>query len=122
MRRYDRRRAVFPVTVRAAGSKTAGSIHLDSADLSEGGAFLGSELLLEVGDTLELQIPLPGGKTIETAGRVVRVSRTGGGDRGPGMGIEFTKLATPDRAALAAALASSAAARAPASGKPEPPP
>jgi Tfp pilus assembly protein PilZ len=122
MRRYDRRRAVFPVTVRAAGSKAAGAIHLDSADLSEGGAFLSSELLLEVGDTLNLQIALPGGQTIETTGRVARVSRTGGNHHKPGMGIEFTQLATPDRAALAAALASAAAAPKPSSGKPEPSP
>jgi Tfp pilus assembly protein PilZ len=123
MRRFDRRRAVLPVTVRAAGGKAEGSIHLDSADLSEGGAFLTSELLFEVGDNLDLEIPLPDGQTVKTTGRVVRVSQSRDPQSAPGMGIEFTELAATDRRALAAALiiAGTSASKATA-GKREPPP
>jgi Tfp pilus assembly protein PilZ len=114
MRRFDRRRAVFPVTVRAAGAKVTGAIHLDSADLSEGGAFLRSELLFEVGDTLELAIPLPSGQEIKATGKVVRVSQSRGERDGtPGMGIEFTELDASDRKALAAALTVATASKQP---------
>jgi uncharacterized protein (TIGR02266 family) len=104
MRRFERRRAELPVTVRAAGSKVEGGIHLDSTDLSEGGAFLRSELLFEVGEALELEIPLPGGAVVKAAGRVVRVSRSRGREALPGMGIEFTRLDPQDRRAIAAVL------------------
>lgn len=103
MRRFDRRRAELPVTVRAAGNRVEGGIHLDAADLSEGGAFLRSDLLFEVGETLDLEIPLPTG-VVNAAGRVVRVSRSRGRETAPGMGIEFTRLSLPDRRAIAASL------------------
>jgi Tfp pilus assembly protein PilZ len=122
MRRFDRRRAVFAVTVRTAGGKTEGAIHLDSADLSEGGAFLRSDLLFEVGDTLELVIPLPSGQEIKATGRVVRVSQSRGRESEPGMGIEFTQLSLPDRRMLATALVAATAPTTPkpTSGKREP--
>jgi hypothetical protein len=105
MRRFDRKRAEFPVTVRAAGSKVEGAIHLDSADLSEGGAFLRSELLFEVGEVLELEIPLADGQVAKASGKVVRVARTPDPSGAlPGMGIEFTKLSPQDRRALVVAL------------------
>jgi c-di-GMP-binding flagellar brake protein YcgR len=104
MRRFDRRSAELPVTVRAAGNSVQGGIHLDSADMSEGGAFLRSELLFEVGESLDLEIPLPNGTVIKAAGRVVRVSRTRERESVPGMGIEFTKLSLQDRRAIAASF------------------
>jgi Tfp pilus assembly protein PilZ len=104
MRRFDRRPAELPVTVRAAGSKVEGSIHLDSSDLSEGGAFLRSELLFEVGEVLELEIPLDG-QVVKAAGKVVRVARgKAPAGKAPGMGIEFTRLSVQDRRAIVAAL------------------
>lgn len=123
MRRFDRRRAVFPVTVRTAGGKTEGAIHLDSADLSEGGAFLRSELLFEVGETLELTIPLSSGQEIKATGRVVRVSQSRERESAPGMGIEFIQLSVADRRTLAAALAAAgvSADPKPTSGKRQPP-
>jgi Tfp pilus assembly protein PilZ len=110
MRRFDRRRAIFPVTVRTAGGKTEGAIHLDSADLSEGGAFLRSELLFEIGETLELAIPLPSGQHVKATGRVVRVSQSRGRESVPGMGIEFIQFSLADRRTLAAALSAAAVA------------
>jgi Tfp pilus assembly protein PilZ len=123
MRRFDRRRAIFPVTVRTAGGKTDGAIHLDSADLSEGGAFLRSELLFEIGDALELEIPLPSGQEIKATGRVVRVSQSRERDSVPGMGIEFIQLSLADRRTLATALAAAGASATskPVSGKRQPP-
>jgi hypothetical protein len=107
-RKFERRPAELPVTVRAAGSKVEGGIHLDSLDVSEGGAFLRSQLLFEVGEILQLEIPLPGGIMVKATGKVVRVSRgraDGDGKPGvPGMGIEFTRLAMSDRRAITTSL------------------
>ena len=103
-RKFERKPAELPVTVRAAGAKVEGCIHLDSLDVSEGGAFLRSQLLFEVGDILQLEIPLPGGTVVKATGKVVRVSRARGGDGVPGMGIEFTRLAMSDRRAITTSL------------------
>jgi len=103
MRRHDRRRAGFEVMVGTPnGPRVAGDIQLDAADLSEGGAFLRSDLLFEEGETLMLDIPLPSGKNISAEGRVVRVDRTEAGKAG--MGIAFTCLDETDRRILSANL------------------
>jgi Tfp pilus assembly protein PilZ len=92
------------VTVRAAGHTIEAGIHLDSLNVSEGGAFLRSDLLFEVGDVLHLEIPLPDGPVVKATGKVVRVSRSRGKDGLSGMGIEFTRLAMSDRRAITASL------------------
>ena len=106
-RKFERRPADLAVTIRAAGSRVEGSVNLDSLDVSEGGAFLRSDLLFEVGDVLQMEIPLPGGGIAKATGRVVRVSRQRGGEGGgvSGMGIEFTRMAMSDRRAITASLA-----------------
>ncbi len=104
-RKFERKPAELPVTVRAAGSKVEGSIRLDSVDVSEGGAFLRSQLLFEIGEILQLEFPLPGGTVVKATGRVVRVSRARGKDGVAGMGIEFTRLAMSDRRAIGTSLA-----------------
>lgn len=111
MRRFDRGAAELPVIVRAAGNRVQGGIHLDAADLSEGGAFLRSELLFEIGEHLDLEIPLPSGEVVKAAGRVVRVARSRGRETAAGMGIEFTKLSPQDRRAIAASLGKQSAAK-----------
>jgi len=94
MRHHDRRPAEVPVLVRVAGHPGPDGLHLSSSDLSEGGAFLRSDLLFEVGEALTLEISLTGA-VVKTAARVVRVAR----DKDPaavhGMGIEFTSM-TPE--------------------------
>jgi c-di-GMP-binding flagellar brake protein YcgR len=103
-RRFSRRDALLPVVVRAAGNRVEAGIRLDTADLSEGGAFLRSDLLFEVGETLNLEIPLAAGETLAARGRVAWVTR-GGGDQTPaGMGIEFDKLSPQDRRRLSQSL------------------
>jgi c-di-GMP-binding flagellar brake protein YcgR len=97
MRQYDRRPAALPVTVRATRNRVEGGIHLDSANLSEGGAFLHSDLLFEVGETLNLEIPLPSGAVVKAAARVVRVARDRDVTAVHGMGIEFTGISAQDR-------------------------
>jgi Tfp pilus assembly protein PilZ len=92
------------VVVRAAGNKVEAGIRLDTADLSEGGAFLQSDLLFEVGENLRLEIPLAKGETLAAHGRVAWVTR-GGDDKSPaGMGIEFDKLSPQDRRRLLQSL------------------
>ena len=103
-RKFERKPAELAVTVRAAGSTVEGGIRLDSLNVSEGGAFLRSDLLFEVGDVLHMEIPLPDGPVVKATGKVVRVSRTRGKDGTAGMGIEFTRLAMSDRRAITVSL------------------
>ena len=104
LRRYDRQTALIPVVVRAAGNRIQAGVRLDTADLSEGGLFLRSDLLFEVGEDLTLEIPLGGGKTTTATGRVAWVTRGMGKKASAGMGIEFARLSAHDRRALAEAL------------------
>lgn len=92
------------MVVRAAGNKVEAGIRLDTADLSEGGAFLRSDLLFEVGETLNLEIPLASGETLLATGRVAWVTRGGGSTTPAGMGIAFERLSAPDRRRLAQSL------------------
>lgn len=105
-RKFTRKLAELPVSVRAAGNRVEGGILLDSGDVSEGGAFLRSDLLFEIGEVLHLEVPLPTGEVIKATGKVVRVSRSRGRESVPGMGIEFTRLALADRRLLVARLQS----------------
>jgi Tfp pilus assembly protein PilZ len=104
-RKFERKPAELAVTVKAAGNTVEGGIRLDSLNVSEGGAFLRSDLLFEVGDVLHLEIPLPDGPVVKATGKVVRVSRARGKDGLAGMGIEFTRLAMSDRRAITVSLA-----------------
>jgi Tfp pilus assembly protein PilZ len=104
LRRYDRKPVLIPVVVRAAGNKIQAGIRLDTADLSEGGLFLRSDLLFEVGEDLTLEIPVEGGKSTIATGRVAWVTRGTGKKASAGMGIEFARLSAHDRRALAETL------------------
>ena len=100
-RRFDRRSTLIPVVVRAEGNKIQAGVRLDTADLSEGGLFLRSDLLFEVGEDLTLEIPIGGGKVTMARGRVAWVTRGSGKKAAAGMGIEFARLSAHDRRALA---------------------
>ena len=82
--------------VRTAAHQELAGIHLSSSDLSEGGAFLRTDLLFEVGEALNLEITLQGG-VVKAAARVVRVARDKDPAAAHGMGIEFTGLSPQDR-------------------------
>jgi uncharacterized protein (TIGR02266 family) len=92
------------VVVRAAGNRVEAGLRLNTADLSEGGVFLRSDLLFEVGESLSLEIPLAAGETLAARGRVAWVTRGGGGETPAGMGIEFEKLSAQDRRRLTQSL------------------
>jgi hypothetical protein len=100
-RRFDRKSALIPVVVRAEGNKIQAGVRLDTADLSEGGLFLRSDLLFEVGEDLTLEIPIGDGKVTVAQGRVAWVTRGNGEKAAAGMGIEFARLSAHDRRALA---------------------
>jgi c-di-GMP-binding flagellar brake protein YcgR len=103
-RKHARGSLELPVLVSDAASKARVGIRFDSADVSGGGAFLRSEMLLEVGEQLVLQFSLPNGRVIRARGRVVRATREtgepGGKERPSGMGVEFIELSAEDRAAI----------------------
>ncbi|HET6284497.1 MAG TPA: PilZ domain-containing protein [Polyangia bacterium] len=99
-RKHVRASLELPVVVSDASNRVQGGIRFSSADVSGGGAFLRSDLLFEVGEVLNLDFQLPGGRRIQTRGRVVRVSRAQTDERTPGMGVEFVGLAADDRAAI----------------------
>jgi hypothetical protein len=103
-RRFPRKDALLPVVVRAAGNKVKAGIRLDTSDLSEGGAFLRSDLLFEVGETLNLEIPLATGEMLAATGRVAWVTRGGGDETPAGMGIAFERLSASDRRRLTQCL------------------
>jgi Tfp pilus assembly protein PilZ len=84
----------------------AGTLVFTSDDVSLGGAFLRSELLLEQGDALALTIDVPGTGELRAQARVVWVRRFPEGGQPSGMGVEFLALAEPTRSALATWLAS----------------
>lgn len=97
MRRHERKPLVVACRVRARRLQVDGAISLESADLSEGGAFLRADLLFEVGEALDLELPLPTGEVLKAGGRVVRVARGREPSAPTGMGIEFTDLSPEAR-------------------------
>jgi c-di-GMP-binding flagellar brake protein YcgR len=97
MRRFIRRPAALSIMVRATGNPGVHGVRMDSSNLSEGGAFLLSELLFEVGEALDLEIPLITGSVLRASARVVRVARDHDPTALSGMGVEFTGLSDEDR-------------------------
>ncbi|MFA6033258.1 MAG: PilZ domain-containing protein [Myxococcota bacterium] len=107
-RRYSR----IPVRIdlEVGLERTEGLLVFETRDLGPGGAFLSSDLLLDVNDKLKITFIDAAGEgadPIVVDARVVRVyAGTGkeGEGHGPGMGIEFTNLSEEDRGMLQALL------------------
>lgn len=78
----------------------AGTLVFTSADVSAGGAFLKSELLLEVGETLTLEFRVAPDMLVRTAARVAWVRRFPEGAQPAGMGVQFTSMGEAERAAV----------------------
>lgn len=95
------RRKPLGVEIRARDQSGAGEVTFDTHDLSLGGAFLKSDLLLEMGELLDVEIPMSAGPPLRVTARVVRAVRTGDLKSGPGMGIEFINASAEVKAALA---------------------
>ena len=98
-RKHARRPITVDVNAAASGDR-GGELVFESVDVSVGGAFLRSDLLLELGDQLEMSIPLPAQDPVRALGRVVWVTRDPR-IKGAGMGIEFVDMAEDDRQRLA---------------------
>ena len=97
-RRHLRR--TLSVEFRAGGMDGLGALELSGADLSAGGAFLVSDLLLEPGEILSLEFEIAGRGPVQAQARVAWVRRFPGPEQPSGMGIEFVRLGRDERAAL----------------------
>ena len=98
-RRHARR--TLSVEFRAGGMDGLGSLELSGADVSAGGAFLVSDVLLEPGETLSLEFEIAGRSgPVHAQARVAWVRRFPGPEQPSGMGIEFVRLGRDERAAL----------------------
>ena len=98
LRRYTR----YPIGVSFKLSESnevgSGEILFDTINISGGGAFLRSELLLDVGVEVEVTFQLPNSADqLVTTARIAWVTRGSSGNRDPGMGIEFISLGDKER-------------------------
>jgi len=101
-RRYVRRPLYATVTVRDAGEPNAGAVLFDAVDISLGGAFLQSELLLEVGDEVEITFAIPDEMDpIHVRAKVAWATRANEQKGTPGMGLQFLDLTDSDRERIA---------------------
>lgn len=102
-RRFERK--AVTVDFQARDAHGAGQLMFQSADLSAGGTFLKSDLLLEQGEALSLEFTVPsplGPRTVRTQARVAWVRRFPHGGEAAGMGVEFVSMDEGDRDALSA--------------------
>jgi uncharacterized protein (TIGR02266 family) len=101
-RRFSRRSIKATLRVRDAADPSQGEIVFDSFDVSAGGAFLESELLLEVGTEIEVVFALPDRlRPVRARARVAWATRHDRAKGVSGMGVEFTDLSDDDRQSLA---------------------
>jgi len=99
-RRFVRRPIKASFRVRDANNPGHGEILFDSIDLSRGGAFLHSELLLEIGEELEVTFGLPDEiRPVRARARVAWATR-GDATGQSGMGLEFIDLTEEARDAI----------------------
>ena len=100
-RRFERKAVL--VDFQARDAHGAGQLVFQSADLSAGGTFLKSDLLLEQGEALSLEFTLPseaGPHIVRTQARVAWVRRFPANGEPAGMGVEFVSMDPADRDAL----------------------
>ncbi len=85
----------------ARDASGAGTLTFTSGDVSSGGAFLRSDLLLEQGESLSLTFTVPGEGPVQTQARVAWVRRFPEAGQQAGMGVEFVVMRDDERAAIA---------------------
>lgn len=93
-------RAAVEARFSARDATGAGTLTFTSADVSTGGAFLKSDLLLEQGESLSLHFEVPGAGAVQAQARVAWVRRFPEEGQIPGMGVEFVVLRDDERAAI----------------------
>jgi c-di-GMP-binding flagellar brake protein YcgR len=100
----ERRRFVrkaVSVEFRSRSSEGTGHLLFEGTDLSAGGAFLKSDLLLEPGESMFLEFILPtSSRRIRVQARVAWVRRFPRPEEIAGMGIEFLAISEEHRQAL----------------------
>ena len=78
-----------------------GDIYFESNDLSSGGIFVISDILLDIGERLTLEFMLSNSsKPVHVEGEVVRIikyPKQYGENLKPGMGIRFTNIVDEDK-------------------------
>ncbi len=98
----DRKHIKVQITVH--DGEGFGDLYFETHDVSTGGIFITSDLLLDVGEKLHLEFQLPGSsKPVVAEGTVVRVTRVPkipGKEFKPGMGVKFTKISDEDKKRL----------------------
>jgi uncharacterized protein (TIGR02266 family) len=94
-------RKLLKVQFRGSDGEGIGQLVWEGADLSAGGTFLVSDLLLEPEETLLLEFRLPAEQAaIRAEAKVAWVRRFPKDGEQPGMGVRFVKMSPDDRAAL----------------------
>ena len=93
LRRYNR----YPLSVEFKLSDSTDPVHgeilFDTVNVSAGGAFLRSDLLMDIGAKVDVTFSVPGQDSSFTTTAVVAwVTRGKSGRREAGMGVEFTGL------------------------------
>lgn len=97
-RRFERKS--LNVTFHARDAQGVGQLVFESADLSAGGTFLKSDLLLEPGEVLSLEFPVLNGRVVRAQARVAWVRRFPQPREAAGMGVEFVSMPDGDLEAL----------------------
>jgi len=100
-------RHVLHVRFTGRGQGGLGELHFHGADLSVGGSFLQSDLLLEQGERLQLVFQVPGvPRPMRCDATVAWVRRFPEARQPGGMGVEFVQMPEADRLMLAEYLRS----------------
>ncbi len=94
-------RAAVQARFSARDASGAGTLTFTSDDVSTGGAFLRSDLLLEQGESLSLAFEVPGEGPVQAQARVAWVRRFPEAGQLAGMGVEFVVMRDEERASLA---------------------
>lgn len=95
-------RKALAVEFRGRDALGAGELLFEGADLSVGGAFLKSALLLEQDEALSLEFRVPGvARILRAQARVAWVRRFPEANEPPGMGVSFLDLSEADQRVLA---------------------
>ncbi|MBL8914113.1 MAG: PilZ domain-containing protein [Archangium sp.] len=98
-------RAALQARFSARDTSGAGTLTFTSEDLSTGGAFLRSDLLLEQGEALSLFFDVPGSISVQAQARVAWVRRFPEPGQVAGMGVEFVGIREEEKKAIARWLA-----------------
>jgi uncharacterized protein (TIGR02266 family) len=98
-RRFARK--AIPVEFRGRDAEGDGQLVFESEDISAGGTFLKSDLLLEPGERMTLEFRVPAvPRLLKAQARVVWARRFPQEGEAAGMGVEFSAMSEEDRDVL----------------------